>query len=96
MERHEGIGAASLLNDGAAKQLPRAPLGLKSDLKNVCGGHCAKECGGHCKIFVVAIVQFSFVVATAQGVSPEVRDMPPPWAPKPSRKKKDLRVFWDP
>ena len=29
----EGIGAASLLNDGAAKQLPRAPLGLKSDLK---------------------------------------------------------------
>ena len=52
-----------------------------------------KNCGGHCKIFVVAIVQFSFVVATVQGVSPEVRDMPPPWAPKPSRKK-DLRVFW--
>ena len=46
-----------------------------------------KNCGGHCKIFVVAIVQFSFVVATVQGVSPEVRDMPPPWAPIPSRKK---------
>ena len=38
------------------------------------------------QFFVVAIVHF-FVVAIVQAVSPDVRDMPPPWAPIPSRKK---------